>query len=82
MYLLSLCACNVLTVKSQLFIIMEYLNAGNLSKLINRLRNDNKTRNEIQAKILEELYLNFRSYDFLKKFSYNGPYGRKLIFKN
>jgi hypothetical protein len=33
-------------------------------------------------KILEELNLNFRSYDFLKSFSYNGPYGRKLIFKN
>ncbi len=32
-------------------------------------------------KILEELYLYFRSYDFLKSFSYNGPYGRKLFSK-
>ncbi len=33
-------------------------------------------------KLSEDLYLYFRKNDFLKSFSYNGPYGRKLIFKN
>jgi hypothetical protein len=62
----------VLTVKSQLLIIMEYLNAGKHSSSVG----------SYSKQILEELYLNFKSYDFLKTFSYNGPNGRKLIFKN
>ncbi len=40
------------------------------------------TVGSLSIKILEEMYSNFRSYDFLKTFSYNGPYGRKFIFKN